>query len=143
MLYQTRFSFLPDERPRHFRSCALPYRALPLLGTPKEAPCGGIYAVLDLEDWWDATVLRWGIGVSRHKDFNKFYGRRTENGVTIWLHKWVCERAHGPPPTSDHRIADHLDGNSLNCRHSNMRWATDQTNSQNKYGFAALQKVLL
>jgi HNH endonuclease len=35
----------------------------------------------------------------------------------------VCEAFHGLPPTPQH-VAMFIDGNSLNCRADNVRWAT-------------------
>lgn len=124
------------------KTSPLPYRELMLRGTPAEAPQGGIYVVLDLLDWWEDRHWDWGIGVSRHKGYNKFYARRTENGTTIWLHKWVCERAYGPAPEGM-SIADHLDGESRNCRRGNFRWANDEMNTFNKFGFHAQQACML
>lgn len=56
-----------------------------------------------------------------------------------WLHRVVTERAYGPPPSILH-VSDHLDGNSLNCKRNNLRWATLSQNAKNKFGEAWLQK---
>lgn len=46
---------------------------------------------------------------------------------------------NGLPPTEDHSIADHLNGNSLvNCD-DNFRWATRSENNKNLHGVAAQQ----
>lgn len=58
---------------------------------------------------------------------------------TEWLHRTVTERAYGPPPSLLH-VSDHLDGNSLNCKRSNLRWATLSQNAKNKYGSEWIQR---
>ncbi len=66
-------------------------------------------------------------------------GRRAPWGgrhVSIWLHREICLRAHGLPPSRHHLIADHLDGESLNDRRANLRWATLSTNNRNLNGLA-------
>ena len=52
----------------------------------------------------------------------------------LWMHKAICERAHGPPPTPAHVIADHRNGIRLDNRRLNLRWATHQMNARNIYG---------
>lgn len=43
----------------------------------------------------------------------------------------VCEAFYGKPPTSAHQAA-HWDGNSLNNKASNLRWATQAENEADK-----------
>ena len=70
-------------------------------------------------------------------------GRNDENKCKLlWMHKIVLLRAVGPPPTPAHRIGDHLDGNTLNNRRDNLRWATPQMNARNIHGFAVKQLSL-
>ena len=52
----------------------------------------------------------------------------------IWLHKEILRRV-GPPPSPAHTVGDHMNGNSLDNRRSNLRWATVTENNRNKYGF--------
>lgn len=56
--------------------------------------------------------------------------------IAFWLHREICLRANGLPPTKLHLIADHLDGESLNNRRSNFRWATRSQNNRNLNGIA-------
>ena len=47
--------------------------------------------------------------------------------ITRRVHQLVCFAFHGPPPSPKHEVA-HWDGNALNNRPSNLRWATHQEN---------------
>lgn len=104
---------------------------------------------VDREDYFWATQWLWchtyGSGWRHngaHRQPNKIYARRAIHtpygNRTIWLHRQICERAYGPPPSHLH-VADHWNGDSLNCRRGNLRWATLSENSKNLYGSAWLQ----
>lgn len=49
--------------------------------------------------------------------------------ITVQIHKLICEAFHGPRPTSKHEVA-HNDGNPLNARADNLRWATHKENGE-------------
>lgn len=106
---------------------------------------GELYCVVDLHDWEWASKWKWKPIKSRGKA-HKVYAFRTTKwhgrNVGYWLHKEICFRAHGMPPTKDHTIGDHLDGQSLNNRRSNMRWATLSQNRVNRHGIFAQQTRL-
>ena len=46
-------------------------------------------------------------------------------------HRLVCEAFHGPPPSPKHHAA-HWDGDGLNNRFDNLRWATPAENIADK-----------
>lgn len=54
--------------------------------------------------------------------------RGTRRNVTIFLHKEIVERHHGPAPTPAYTIGDHGDGDSLNNQRGNLSWATPKSN---------------
>lgn len=59
--------------------------------------------------------------------FNKGYPMTTlYDGMrrrSVSLHILVCETFHGPQPSPQHEVA-HWDGNPINARADNVRWAT-------------------
>ena len=57
----------------------------------------------------------------------------------MWLHKEVLKRTGVLPPTPLHRIGDHKNGNRLDNRRDNLRWATPQMNAMNTHGFITKQ----
>lgn len=69
----------------------------------------------------------------------KNYMVRSEGGVLVFFHKVALARAFVLPPTRGHTIGDHWNGDSLDNRRGNLRWATVQMNAKNIYGFAHRQ----
>jgi hypothetical protein len=62
-------------------------------------------------------------------------GRMRGKQQTIYLHRAIMKRSGVLPPTPEHKIVDHRNGNSLDCRkRSNLRWATYAMNSVNLHG---------
>lgn len=63
------------------------------------------------------------------------YFNATSNGKrkTLKFHRIVCETFHGPQPSPKHVVA-HNDGNRLNNRADNLRWATTRENHSDRYG---------
>lgn len=111
-------------------------------------PCSGAnytyHALVSHEDYeWAVGEGNWFVTQSRG---NICYAARSRpnrggvgNSALRWLHKEVLHRAVGPPPTPRHIIGDHINGNPLDCRRGNLRWATHQMNARNLHGIAALQ----
>jgi hypothetical protein len=103
---------------------------------------GGLFCVVDAEDYEFATQWKWKAIKSKGRK-QKWYAFRTtrwgDRHVAYFLHKEICLRAHGLPPTRDHIIGDHQDGQSLNNRRLNLAWATRSQNRLNRDGIAAQQ----
>jgi hypothetical protein len=56
------------------------------------------------------------------------------NRISTFLHKEICFRAYGPPPSPLHTIGDHEDGDTMNNRRGNLHWATPRMNRANRFG---------
>ena len=112
-------------------------------------PSGEMFVVVDREDYAWAIQWTWRIKFDKHG--RKVYAYHAngyyENGYraftrSIYQHKEICRRAKGSPPTSKHKIGDHENGVSQDCRRDNLRWATPSMNRQNIDGSYARQRRL-
>jgi hypothetical protein len=100
-----------------------------------------VFAVVDYPDYqwaiqwlWSATTNSTGRKLYATRS-TRLYGRAGPQ-TKLFLHKEILVRAGVKPPSEKHTIGDHLDGDSLNCRRENLRWATHSENSLNKHGAA-------
>jgi hypothetical protein len=59
----------------------------------------------------------------------------------LYLHRVVMLRTGIVPPSPHHTLVDHKDGQRLNCRRSNLHWATVKMNNNNRFGNAAMELV--
>lgn len=106
------------------------------------------FIVLDEEDHAWACRWHWYPKLSKQGATRKqkIYAYRMRNDLlrkqrqSVYLHKEICFRAHGWPPTAQHHVADHDDSNTINCRRSNLHWATRSMNRLNIDGLWARQK---
>lgn len=101
-----------------------------------------LYAVVDYDDWLHFSKWSWKPGVSlRGKVYLRRSGSFRVNGTrvspSIYLHIEIQKRKGVEPPSTEHRIVDHRNGFSLDCRKSNLRWATRSMNARNVMGIYA------
>ncbi|MFY9294480.1 MAG: HNH endonuclease signature motif containing protein [Methylorubrum rhodinum] len=59
------------------------------------------------------------------------YARRCVGKATLFLHREILLRAEGPPPPGCN-IGDHINGDTLDNRRSNLRWASRSQNARNR-----------
>lgn len=109
-------------------------------------------ALIDEEDYEWARQWKWGhtigsgnairdkAGYVGQRCPDHVYAKRTHgrNG-TVFLHREITKRKLGLPPTRYH-ISDHRNGDTLDCRRINLRWATLSMNAKNLFGQAWLKE---
>jgi len=110
-----------------------------------------MWALVDEIDYQWAVKWRWSSKKSRGG--RKIYLRRnvtTSNGSyyceerggvlrdrkqkTLFLHTAIMQRMGDVPPTNKHLMIDHRNGNGLDCRRANLRWASASMNRRNING---------
>lgn len=81
----------------------------------------GKYALIDDEDWLVVSSKKW------HANFNRkrFYAATTLKGKTIYMHQCILWCPNG-------MTVDHINGNGLDNRRSNLRIATNAQNARNQ-----------
>lgn len=127
----------PDSMdPRYWDSDRGPYALIPLSDRD-----GSLCAKVDWEDYEWAIAHKWGFCLSQIRKtggLEKFYARRSvrlpSGRAKEYLHKAVLLRAVGPHPEPEYTIGDHRNGDSLDCRRANLRWATPSMNRINLNG---------
>lgn len=62
--------------------------------------------------------------------------------TTLRMHTVVMLRSGIVPPSPEHTIPDHIDGDERNYRRENLRWATPGMNARNKFGSALIEMDL-
>lgn len=111
-----------------------------------------IFAIVDGEDYQYLAQWKWSPKFSRGD--KKFYLRRNAQVThqkefwcehmgrvrnrtqrTLFLHQAVMALKGDAPPTPDHKVIDHIDGDSMNNRRSNLRWATVAENNTNRKAY--------
>jgi hypothetical protein len=107
-------------RPRHER---------PVRSSPLDPPDAGVryipltqgkYAIVDAEDYERVSRYKWCLSRSG----NQLYAQRRSHGKTIRMHQFIMN-----PPKG--MVVDHIDGNGLNNRRSNLRICTRRQNGWN------------
>ena len=81
----------------------------------------GKFAIVDADDYEHLNKYKWCAFKSYN---NKFYAVRRKNNKTIIMHRQIMNAPAG-------LVVDHIDGNSLNNRKTNLRICTQAQNIHN------------
>lgn len=87
---------------------------------------GFLEALLSRRSYENECVL-WPFALN-----DKGYGTATVNGKTVRVHRYICIRANGDPPTPKHEAA-HFCGNRKCVNPAHIRWATHLENILDKH----------
>jgi HNH endonuclease len=79
----------------------------------------------------DLRTLNWYCLPNHYREPTVFYAARAESKKTILLHKVIMSRILNRPLSQNEKV-DHVDGNGLNNRRSNLRLATAVQNQRNR-----------
>jgi hypothetical protein len=128
---------------------------IPGMGVIRPEPCRiyaqnhDMFALVDEIDYQSLVQWKWSPKWSRGG--KKVYLRRVlheGNRIvrvqrTLFLHQAVMKRKGDKPPSPDHTIIDHRDGDGLNCQRENLVWATHKENRHNIHGVALKQRAVV
>lgn len=97
----------------------------------------GMVAVIDDEDADRVLSHKWSVSVKKGKQFYAYRTIKLESGksTAIYLHMFLLGLSRG-----DGFLVDHVDGDTMNNRRSNLRVATPAQNSWNKRKVSASNK---
>jgi hypothetical protein len=91
----------------------------------------GYDVLIDDNDVESVNSRHWYINKKQHEKhgLHYFYNDRVINKkkITITLHRFIMNCT-----TGDGKIVDHISGNTLDCRKSNLRFCTTEQNIQNQ-----------
>ena len=87
---------------------------------------GGRFALVDVEDLPSVVAIRWVLRVSRGSAYAYGYSTPRPNRAVTHLHWEVL----GKPPSG--MVVDHINGDGLDNRRCNLRFATHSQNLHNQ-----------
>lgn len=96
---------------------------------------GNVAARVDAEDYRYFSQWRWAVKYDKRGRKAYLYRTLTERTLglksSLYLHVAIKERADPYRPPG-HTIVDHLNGETLECRKFNLKYATPSMNAKNR-----------
>jgi len=102
--------------------------------TIKSPKYGDTKYLIDAEDLDRINVYRWTMQINKKQTYAVTY----VNGKMTTLHRYIMNAVDADYNT----VVDHIDGNSLDCRKSNLRVCSRRENSLNKSATKRLEGEL-
>lgn len=92
------------------------------------------FALVDLQDVQHLSTWRWSEHFNEHGNLyvSRLQGAWPGKRQRFFMHRIVMLRV-GPPPSPEHRYVDHKNGDTLDNRRANLRWATPSMNAKNTW----------
>jgi hypothetical protein len=84
-------------------------------------------AIVDAADWAAVGLYKWR-SVKRGRCFQKTYVETTIDGKNVHLHRFLMGAQPG-------QVVDHINGDGLDNRRSNLRVCSQRENSRNRRGW--------
>ncbi len=105
------------------------WRSIPSYPAYEVSDCGRVRRVSPYNSTRSGRLIR-----LRHVKSGHVHARLSQNGkvTDTGVHRLICEAFHGAPPTPKH-MAAHWNGIPSENRPDNIRWATRQENSDDRY----------
>lgn len=102
-------------------------------------PEAGIYALVDPEDYRNLIGRMWCLqSDGRSKRYARCERVVKGRSVFVYMHRLIATWM-GPPPSARHTYVDHKNGDGLDNRRHNLRWATPMQNGRNRFGAGLVQ----
>ncbi len=96
-----------------------------------------VWCEVSEEDYHWAIKWRWHVNHphAKRNGQKKYFCRQQSNGKRympkLYLHIEIMKRTGIEPPSPEHKLVDHIDGNEWNNRRDNLEWATVIMNRRN------------
>lgn len=98
---------------------------------------GEIERIFELDPEDCEWAFRWNWKLRSNSRGKIWYAVRTTRWrgihLNVWLHREIMLRSGERPPSIKHKV-DHKNGNTLDCRRENLRWASSSQNRVNRHG---------